>query len=59
MGIALPQWIIEGKNNIWVLGFYGVLFGGVLPVIVVQLTTFHVAIHVVLMFVCIGSLVVR
>jgi translocation protein SEC63 len=36
MGIALPQWIIEGKNNIWVLGLYGVLFGGVLPVLVVR-----------------------
>jgi translocation protein SEC63 len=36
MGIALPQWIIEGKNNIWVLGLYGVLFGGVLPVFVVR-----------------------
>lgn len=34
MGIALPQWIIEGKNNIWVLGLYGVIFGGVLPVLV-------------------------
>ncbi|KAH7888181.1 translocation protein sec63 [Phlebopus sp. FC_14] len=31
MGIALPSWIIEGKNNIWVLGFYGLLVGGVLP----------------------------
>ncbi|KAF9224450.1 translocation protein sec63 [Gyrodon lividus] len=31
MGIALPSWIIEGKNNIWVLGFYGLLIGAVLP----------------------------
>ncbi|KAG6374905.1 translocation protein sec63 [Boletus reticuloceps] len=31
MGIALPSWIIEGKNNIWVLGFYAVVFGGLLP----------------------------
>ncbi|KAF8996806.1 Sec63 Brl domain-containing protein [Cyathus striatus] len=28
MGIALPAWIIEGKNNIWVLGIYGIIFGG-------------------------------
>lgn len=35
MGIALPQWIIEGKNNIWVLGVYGLLFGGALPALVV------------------------
>ncbi|KAF9028316.1 hypothetical protein BDZ89DRAFT_1254783 [Hymenopellis radicata] len=34
MGIALPIWIIEGKNNIWVLGVYGLLFGGGLPVLV-------------------------
>jgi translocation protein SEC63 len=34
VGIALPQWVIEGKNNIWVLGFYGVIFGGGLPALV-------------------------
>ncbi|KAH7930315.1 translocation protein sec63 [Leucogyrophana mollusca] len=34
MGIALPKWIIEGKNNIWVLGVYGILFGGALPALV-------------------------
>lgn len=31
MGIAIPSWIVETKNNIWVLGFYGLLVGGVLP----------------------------
>jgi hypothetical protein len=35
MGIALPKWIIEGKNNIWVLGAYGLVFGGALPALVV------------------------
>lgn len=35
-GIALPQWIIEGKNNIWVLGLYGLVFGGILPLLVVR-----------------------
>ena len=34
MGIALPKWVIEGKNNIWVLGAYGLVFGGALPAIV-------------------------
>ncbi|KAG2357187.1 translocation protein sec63 [Suillus spraguei] len=34
MGIALPKWVIEGKNNIWVLGVYGILFGGALPTLV-------------------------
>ncbi|KAF9530979.1 Sec63 Brl domain-containing protein [Crepidotus variabilis] len=33
-GIALPKWIIEGKNNIWVLGAYGIMFGGALPALV-------------------------
>ena len=34
MGIALPSWIVEGKNNIWVLGVYAVLIGGLLPAMV-------------------------
>ncbi|KAG6327022.1 hypothetical protein ID866_12067, partial [Astraeus odoratus] len=34
MGIAIPSWIVESKNNIWVLGLYGLLFGGVLPAMV-------------------------
>ncbi|KII96122.1 hypothetical protein PLICRDRAFT_170703 [Plicaturopsis crispa FD-325 SS-3] len=33
-GIALPSWIVEGKNNIWVLGVYGLIFGGALPALV-------------------------
>ncbi|KAI0687349.1 translocation protein sec63 [Earliella scabrosa] len=34
MGIALPKWIVESSNNIWVLGAYGILFGGALPALV-------------------------
>ncbi|KAJ7743136.1 translocation protein sec63 [Mycena metata] len=34
MGIALPAWIIAGHNNIWVLGVYALLVGGVLPSLV-------------------------
>ncbi|RPD62137.1 translocation protein sec63 [Lentinus tigrinus ALCF2SS1-7] len=34
MGIALPKWIVESSNNIWVLGAYGLLFGGALPALV-------------------------
>jgi len=37
MGIALPQWIVEGKNNIWVFGIYRIIFGGALPALVVCL----------------------
>lgn len=33
-GIALPSWIVESKNNIWILGVYGLLFGGALPALV-------------------------
>ncbi|KAI6033822.1 translocation protein sec63 [Pisolithus microcarpus] len=31
MGIAIPSWVVEGKNNVWVLGIYALLVGGVLP----------------------------
>ena len=31
MGIALPKWIVESQNNVYVLGFYGLLFGLGLP----------------------------
>ncbi|GBE78987.1 Translocation protein [Sparassis crispa] len=34
MGIALPKWIVESGNNIWVLGAYGAIFGGALPALV-------------------------
>ncbi|KAF9475267.1 translocation protein sec63 [Pholiota conissans] len=34
MGIALPKWIVEGKNRIWVLAAYGLVFGGALPALV-------------------------
>ncbi|KAH9483171.1 Translocation protein sec63 [Psilocybe cubensis] len=34
MGIALPKWIIEGKNRIWVMAAYGLVFGGALPALV-------------------------
>ncbi|TFY83259.1 hypothetical protein EWM64_g752 [Hericium alpestre] len=34
MGIALPRWIVEAQNNIWVLGVYGLLFGVSLPALV-------------------------
>lgn len=34
MGIALPTWIVETHNNVWVLGVYGILFGVGLPFLV-------------------------
>ncbi len=36
VGIALPPWIIESSNNGYVLGAYGLLFGGLLPYFVGQ-----------------------
>jgi len=30
-GIAIPHWIVESKNSVWVLGFYALIFGGGLP----------------------------
>ncbi|KAL2315783.1 Translocation protein sec63 [Schizosaccharomyces pombe] len=31
VGIALPKWISESENSIYILGFYGLVFGIVLP----------------------------
>lgn len=36
MGIAIPEFIIASKNNIWVLGLYGLIFGLGLPALVVS-----------------------
>lgn len=36
MGIALPSWVIETQNNIWVLGAYGLVFGIGLPYLVAR-----------------------
>ena len=41
MGIALPHWIVEGRNNIWVLSFYALAFGGALPLLVVGRVSFR------------------
>jgi len=34
MGIAIPVQFIEGKNNVWVLGLYALIFGFSLPALV-------------------------
>ena len=34
VGIALPKWIVESSNGYFVLAFYGLLFGVLLPAIV-------------------------
>ncbi|KAH9814020.1 Sec63 Brl domain-containing protein [Melampsora americana] len=31
MGIALPKWIVESQNNVYVIGIYGLVFGLLLP----------------------------
>jgi preprotein translocase subunit Sec63 len=36
--IAIPSWVVEGKNNIWVLGAYGLVLGGGIPWVVVSLS---------------------
>ena len=58
MGIALPKWIVESSNNIWVLGVYGLIFGVALPAMVVSMIRFW-QIHSVLTVICAGSVVVR
>ncbi len=57
MGIALPKWIVEGKNRIWVLAVYGVIFGGALPALVVCAIDPFLASSLTLYL--LGSLVVR
>ena len=60
MGIALPQWIIEGHNNIWVLAVYGLVFGIGLPMLLVRvpvLVVYHR--YFLLTLFIIGSMVVR
>lgn len=34
--IAIPTWVVEGRNNIWVLGVYGLVLGGGIPFVVVS-----------------------
>lgn len=41
-GIALPSWIVEKQNSVWVLGLYLLVFIIVLPVIVVSDTLLHI-----------------
>ena len=36
MGIALPRWVIESQNNIYVLGMYAVVLGVGLPFLVAR-----------------------
>uniref|UniRef100_A0A182V8X2 J domain-containing protein n=1 Tax=Anopheles merus TaxID=30066 RepID=A0A182V8X2_ANOME len=33
-GIALPSWIVEKENSVWVLGLYGLVFMVALPIVV-------------------------
>lgn len=41
-GIALPSWIVEKENSIWVLGLYTLVFMVALPTVVVsQNSMFH------------------
>lgn len=37
--IAIPQWVVEGKNSAWVLGAYGLFLGVGIPFVVVSLST--------------------
>lgn len=36
MGIALPTWVVESQNNVWVLGAYAIIFGLTLPYVVAR-----------------------
>ena len=34
--IAIPRWVVEGKNGNWVLAVYGLVLGGGIPFVVVR-----------------------
>ena len=36
MGIAIPSWIVDSKNRGYVIGLYGLVFGVLLPYLVVR-----------------------
>jgi preprotein translocase subunit Sec63 len=42
IGIGLLRWIVEGRNNIWVLSFYTLAFGGTLPLLMVGQSLFSI-----------------
>jgi translocation protein SEC63 len=46
--IAIPKWIVEGYNGIWVLAAYGLLLGGVLPWLVVRTFVSDVCLSLIL-----------
>lgn len=39
-GIALPSWIVEKENSVWVLGLYALVFMVALPT-VVSVTSYY------------------
>lgn len=34
--IAIPSWVVEGNNGLWVLALYGIGLGGGIPFVVVS-----------------------
>lgn len=39
-GIALPSWIVEKENSVWVLGLYALVFMIALPIVVSKCDSF-------------------
>lgn len=37
-GIALPSWIVQKENSVWVLGLYALVFMVALPVMVMKMS---------------------
>lgn len=40
-GIALPSWIVEKENSVWVLGLYALVFMVALPIVVSKKRTYE------------------
>lgn len=41
-GIALPSWIVDKQNSMWVLGAYMLAFIIILPIVVVRMNSLFI-----------------
>jgi hypothetical protein len=39
--VAIPKWVVQGKNGIWVLAVYGLGLGGGIPFLVVSVFSYR------------------
>lgn len=54
-GIALPSWIVEKENSVWVLGLYALVFMVALPIVVCNSDTIFVTNIIFIIFFKVGT----